>query len=64
MLDQEPAGTILKNTPTLVVTGGYFLGIPWSDWVAILTIIWILIQMGDWVWKKIKLWREKRVSTE
>lgn len=64
MLDQEPAGTIMKNAPSLVVTGGFFMGIPWSDWVAILTILWILIQMGDWVWKKIKQWREKRGFTK
>lgn len=64
MLDQEPTATLMKNAPAFVVTGGYFMGIPWSDWVAILTVIWILIQIGDWVWKKIKLWREKRVSTK
>lgn len=64
MFDKEPTGTILKNVPSITVAGGYFMGISWSDWVAILTIIWILIQMGDWLWKKIKLWRDKRVDTE
>lgn len=64
MLDQEPTSTILKNAPSAIVAGGYFMGISWSDWVAILTIIWILIQMGDWLWKKIKLWRDKRVGTK
>lgn len=59
MLDSELTGTLVKATPPLMVTGGYFLGISWQDWVLIATFIYTCLQIGDWVFTKIKLWRAK-----
>lgn len=60
MIDSETANTVLKVAPPVVVSSGHFLGISWEQWVFILTAIYTLLQIGDWVWVKIKLYKEKR----
>lgn len=36
-----------------------FLYIPWSTIAAILTCIYTSCLLGDWLWKKFKLWRKR-----
>lgn len=42
------------------VSIGTLFGISWSDWVLILTAVYTLMQIGDWVYNKIKLWRASK----
>ncbi|MGL6086416.1 MAG: hypothetical protein ACRC29_10935 [Enterobacterales bacterium] len=49
----------MKVAPPVVVSSGHFLGISWEQWVFILTAIYTFLQIGDWVWTKIKVWRAK-----
>jgi len=46
-----------KIGPPLTVTGASMFGLPLSDWVYILTIIYTLLQTGYFIWKLIH--REK-----
>lgn len=49
-------GLILPSGVSL----GTLFGISWSDWVLILTAVYTLMQIGDWVYNKIKLWRASK----
>lgn len=60
MIDSELIGTAMKAAPPVLVSSGYFLGISWEQWVLIVTFIYTLLQIGDWVAAKIKLWRGKK----
>ncbi|MGL5456738.1 MAG: hypothetical protein ACRDB3_17855 [Citrobacter telavivensis] len=60
MIDSETVSTAVKVAPPVVVSSGHFLGISWEQWVFILTAIYTLLQIGDWVWNKIKVWRARR----
>lgn len=60
MIDSELISTGMKAAPPVLVSSGYFLGISWEQWVLILTAVYTLLQIGDWVWEKIKMWRAKR----
>lgn len=60
MVDSETASTIVKVAPPVVVSSGHFLGVSWEQWVFILTAIYTLLQICDWVWNKIKAYKEAR----
>lgn len=60
MIDSETVSTAMKVAPPVVVSSGHFLGISWEQWVFILTAIYTLLQIGDWVWTKYKAYKEKR----
>lgn len=52
-----------NGTSLLLPTGvsvGTLFGISWSDWVLILTAVYTLMQIGDWVYTKIKIWRASK----
>lgn len=53
---------VAKVTPAIVGTGVSFSSLPWADIAAFLTCIYVLFQIADWVWKKIKAWREWRAA--
>lgn len=42
-----------KIVPPLTVTGASLFGLPLSDWVYILTIVYTLLQTGHFIWKLI-----------
>lgn len=60
MIDSETLSTAAKVAPPVVVSSGHFLGVSWEQWVFILTAVYTLLQIGDWVWIKIKAYKEKR----
>ena len=60
MVNSDAITDGLKWVPSVLVTSSTFLGISWENWVYILTAIWTLLQIGDWVWEKVKARREKR----
>lgn len=60
MVNSDAITDGLKWVPSVLVTSSTFLGISWENWVYILTAIWTLLQIGDWVWEKVKVRRKKR----
>lgn len=60
MVNSDAITDGLKWVPSVLVTSSTFLGISWENWVYILTAIWTLLQIGDWVWEKVKTRRKKR----
>ncbi|AIM51265.1 holin [Lelliottia phage phD2B] len=60
MIESETLSTAVKVAPPVVVSSGHFLGISWEQWVFILTAIYTLLQIGDWVWNKVKSYKEGR----
>lgn len=52
--------TILKAGPSIVVSSTTLFGISWDHWVLILTAVYTILQIGDWVYAKVKLWRALR----
>ena len=60
MINSELVDSGVKLAPPALVSGGYFLGISWDNWVLIATFIYTVLQIGDWFYNKFKIWREKR----
>lgn len=60
MVNSDAITDGLKWVPSVLVTSSTFLGISWENWVYILTAIWTLLQIGDWVWEKFKARRKRR----
>lgn len=56
MLNSELIDTV-KTAPPVVVSGGYFLGVSWDNWVLIATFVYTVLQIGDWLYSKYKLWK-------
>lgn len=54
---QDIAAEAMKSAPPVAVTGALFVGMSISDWVAILTGLYVLLQIGVLVRKEL---REKR----
>ena len=54
MKHPELTEPIIKAAPAVAVSGMTLFGVALSEWVYIMTIIWLVIQMGDWAWKKWK----------
>lgn len=44
----------IKTSPAVAVSGMTLFGVSLSEWVYLLTIIWLVLQIGDWAWKKWK----------
>lgn len=57
---RDNSDTMMKLLPPGVVSSTMFFGVSWQTWVLILTAIYTTLQIGDWVYKKVKLWRAKR----
>jgi len=60
------AGTNLKTdtvlaTPPVAVVTATLAGIALQDWVYILTCIYTVCLLGDWIWKKLKAWQERKI---
>lgn len=64
MINSELVDNGMKLTPPALVSGGYFLGISWDNWVLIATFIYTVLQIGDWFYIKFKIWRKKRERTQ
>ncbi|EDL7973932.1 holin [Salmonella enterica subsp. enterica serovar Heidelberg] len=60
MADSELVSGGMKLAPSALVSGGYFLGISWDNWVLIATFIYTVLQIGDWFYSKYSLWKEKK----
>lgn len=60
MIGSDNVDPLVKWSLPALVTGSTFLGISWENWVYLLTAIYTILQIGDWVWNKIKLWRDSR----
>lgn len=60
MINSELVDTGVKMAPPVLISGGYFLGISWENWVLIATFVYTVLQIGDWFYTKIKLWRANR----
>lgn len=60
MVNSELVDNGMKLAPPALVSGGYFLGISWDNWVLIATFIYTVLQIGDWFYIKFKIWRKKR----
>jgi hypothetical protein len=47
--------TMIENTaaaPPLTVVGMTFAGVPLDDWLKLLGVAWLLLQIGHFVWVK------------
>lgn len=64
MVDSDIINDTLKWVPGGIVTSTTLLGISWENWVYILTAIYTMLQIGDWVWTRVIGWREKRERTQ
>lgn len=64
MINSELVDSGVKLAPPALVSGGYFLGISWNDWVLIATFIYTVLQIGDWFYVKNKARRDKRERTQ
>lgn len=52
-LAYETAREAVKAVPPVGVTGTLFLGLPLSEWLVILTIIYTALQIGYLVWNMV-----------
>ncbi|QBQ76602.1 class II holin [Escherichia phage vB_EcoP-G3A1] len=59
MINSELVDNGVKLAPPALVSGGYFLGISWDNWVLIATFIYTVLQIGDWFYTKYTIWRNK-----
>ena len=48
-----------RVAPPVAVTGASFLGLPLSEWVYIVTIVYTLLQTGYFIWKLVHNHLEK-----
>lgn len=60
MINSELVDNGVKLAPPALVSGGYFLGVSWDNWVLIATFIYTVLQIGDWFYTKYTIWRKKR----
>ena len=52
-LAYEAGREAVKALPPVGVTGTLFLGLPLSEWLVILTIIYTMLQIGYLVWNMV-----------
>lgn len=62
MVNSDIINDALKWVPGGIVTSTTLLGISWENWVYILTAIYTMLQIGDWVWNRVTGWRKRRGS--
>lgn len=49
-MKQQISDTV-ASVPPLTVVGLTFLGVSLDDWLKLLGVAWILIQMGTFIWR-------------
>jgi len=54
----------VASAPPVSVAGLALAGISLQDWVLIVTLIWILLQMGYFTYKRYKEWSDGRNGKE
>ena len=59
MITSNVVSETTKWAPSAIVTSTTLLGISYEHWVYILTAIYTILQIGDWIYTKIKLWRKR-----
>ncbi|MGL6537860.1 hypothetical protein ACSZNU_17895 [Aeromonas hydrophila] len=47
------AAGVAKSAPPVVVSGMTLAGYPLNDWVLVATLLWIVVQMGWFIWSNI-----------
>jgi len=50
----DTVDNILKSAPPVTVSAVSLAGMSLQEWVYILTIIWLVLQITSWVWNKFK----------
>lgn len=60
MLNSELVDNGVKLAPPALVSGGYFLGISWDNWLVIMTLIYTVMQMGWFIYEKIQTIKRRR----
>lgn len=58
---QATAIEAVKSAPPVAVTGAMIAGMTLSDWVTVLTVIYLLLQIAVLL---LKVWRERRAERE
>lgn len=61
---QEVTAEVVKSAPPLAVTGAMIMGISVSDWAAIVTIIYVSLQIFVLLRKQLKKEPKKPVATD
>jgi hypothetical protein len=54
MMKQETTMAAVKTLPPATISGMIIWGIPLNEWVLGLTAVWILVQMGFYLYDRFK----------
>ncbi|URY99293.1 class II holin [Escherichia phage 6948] len=60
MINSELVDSGVKLAPPALVSGGYFLGISWDNWLVIMTLIYTVMQMGWFIYEKVQTIKKRR----
>lgn len=60
-MKHEPIQQVVAGTPPVAVAGLTFLGTPIADWVQLLALVWLVLQIGFFVHGK---WKNRGKSNE
>lgn len=60
MINSELVDSGVKLAPPALVSGGYFLGISWDNWLVITTLIYTVMQMGWFIYEKTRTIKQRR----
>lgn len=60
MINSELVDSGVKLAPPALVSGGYFLGISWDNWLVIMTLIYTIMQMGWFIYEKARTIKQRR----
>jgi hypothetical protein len=52
MSNSARAAEVVASAPPLSVAGMQWLGYPAADWVQVLAVLWLVLQIGHFVWTK------------
>jgi hypothetical protein len=56
----EIAAGVTKSAPAVAASTWIWFGLPLERWLQVLTIIWLCLQIGGWVFDRYKRWKEDR----
>jgi hypothetical protein len=57
-MNPETSGGVLVRGASAVTV---FLGVQsWADWASFAAFVYTMILIGEWVWKKVRAWRNGR----
>lgn len=59
MSNAAKAAEMAASAPPLSVAGMQWLGYPAADWVNVLAVLWLVLQIGHFIWSKF-LRKEKK----